>query len=79
MFEIYSPEEDSFLLSEVLKKELPILLKENLSLKFLEIGCGSGIQLESALQSGVKKENIFSSDVSNLAVGVCTKLGFNSI
>ncbi len=79
MFEVYSPGEDSFLLLGVLKKEIPLLLKENSSLKFLEVGCGSGIQLESALQSGVKKENIFSSDISNFAVETCIKLGFNSI
>ena len=78
MFEVYSPREDSFLLSETLKKEIPFLLKENPSLKFLEVGCGSGIQLKSALQLGVKKEKIFSLDISNSAVETCKKLGFNS-
>lgn len=79
MSEIYSPEEDSYLLSEVLKKELPKLLKENPNITFLEIGCGSGIQLQTALNVGVKKENIFAVDINPEAVKYCKKLGFNCI
>ena len=45
---IYIPEEDSYMLSEVLSKKIPNLLAQNPQLKFLEIGCGSGILLETA-------------------------------
>ena len=79
MKNIYSPEEDSYLLSRVLKKKIPIILKKNPNSNFLEIGCGSGIQLETAFESGIKKENIFSCDVNPQAVKECKKLGFNSI
>jgi len=77
--DIYSPEEDSYLLSEVLKKKIPAFLKKNPDLKFLEIGAGSGIQLKTALESGIKKENIFSCDINPEAVRHCKKLGFNSV
>ncbi|MEX2016913.1 MAG: HemK2/MTQ2 family protein methyltransferase [Candidatus Pacearchaeota archaeon] len=76
---IYKPAEDSFLLSGVLTKILPSFLLKNKNLKFLEIGCGSGIQLETALKSGVKKENIFGVDINTRAVEHCKKLGFNVI
>ncbi len=42
---IYSPEDDSYLLSKTLKEILPRQIKKNPFLKFLEIGSGSGIQL----------------------------------
>ena len=74
---IYSPEEDSYLLEEVLIKELPKMLKENSNLKFLEIGIGSGIQLEAAKKVGIKNENIFGVDVNIDAVKHCNNLGFN--
>jgi len=76
---IYIPEEDSHLLSEVLKKQIPKLIEKNPDLKFLEIGCGSGLQLQTAFDSGVKTENIFSCDINPKAVRHCKKLGFNSV
>ncbi len=79
MAEIYQPEKDSYLLSHILEKEIPILLKRNPNLTFLEIGCGSGIQLQTALKAGLKKENIFSGDINKKAVEYCKSLGFNSI
>ena len=79
MRSIYSPEEDSYLLSRILKKKIPKLVKKNPDLKFLEIGSGSGIQLQTAFDSGIKKENIFSCDVNPQAVKECKKLGFNCI
>ncbi len=78
MNQIYSPEEDSYLLSKIIEEKIPSMLKKNPDLKFLEIGCGSGIQLETALKCGIKKENIFSCDINPLAVMHCRKLGFNS-
>ena len=77
MKEIYSPDEDSYLLSEVLRKRIPSLLSKNKNLKFLEIGCGSGIQLLTLKSLGA--ENIFGVDINEKAVEHCKKLGFNSV
>ena len=38
---IYNPAEDSFLMSNILRENLPSLLEKNKNLKFLEIGTGS--------------------------------------
>ncbi|MBI4116793.1 methyltransferase [Candidatus Pacearchaeota archaeon] len=76
---IYSPSEDSFLLSEVLEKNLPKMLSKNPNLFLLEVGSGSGINLETALKSDVKKENIFSCDINVSAVKQCKISGFNCI
>lgn len=77
--EIYTPSEDSFLLSKVLGKKLPKMLKKNPGLKFLEIGCGSGIQLKKAKDLGVNTKNIFSCDVNSKAISHCKKIGFNCV
>ena len=79
MSDIYQPAEDSHLLSEILRQELPKLLEKNPDLRFLEIGAGSGIHLETAFDVGVKKENIFSCDIDKKAVDHCTLLGFHCI
>ena len=74
---IYQPAEDSFLMSEILKKEIPKLLNEKSELKILEIGAGSGIHLETLSKLGVKKQNIFSVDINPNSVAHCSALGFN--
>src|SRR3989304_6241597 len=79
MQEIYEPAEDSYLMSDVLKKELPLLIDKNPSLLFLEVGCGSGINLETAKEAGVKAEDIFGCDINVNAVKHCCELGFNCI
>ncbi len=79
MKEIYLPTEDSFFLSEILEKEILKLSNEKSEIKVLEIGCGSGIQLETFKKVGIKKQNIFSCDINSEAVKHCKKLGFNSI
>jgi release factor glutamine methyltransferase len=79
MANIYQPAEDSYLMSRILKEQLPVLLEKNQDLKFLEIGAGSGIHLETAYNSGVKKENIFSSDIDLHSVEHCSLLGFNCV
>ncbi|MEK6827597.1 MAG: hypothetical protein AABX99_03895, partial [Nanoarchaeota archaeon] len=68
---IYQPAEDSYLMSRILKEQIPNLLKENPDLSFLEIGAGSGIHLETAKSLGIKKENIFSSDIDKKSVSHC--------
>ena len=79
MDKIYAPAEDSYLMSRILREQLPKLLNKNPNLKFLEIGAGSGIHLETAFNLGIKKENIFSSDINNNSVNHCNSLGFNCI
>ncbi len=79
MSEIYSPSEDSYLLSKILEKQIPKLLIKNKNLKFLEIGSGSGIQLKIAFKAGILNKNIFSSDINSNAVKKCKKLDFNCV
>ncbi len=76
---IYPPAEDSYLMSRILKEQLPNLLENNEDLKFLEIGVGSGIHLQTADNLGVKIENIFSSDINHNSVEHCNILGFHCI
>jgi release factor glutamine methyltransferase len=79
MPDIYQPAEDSYLLDKILRQKLPGLLKNKPDLKFLEIGAGSGILLETAKELGVKEKNIFAGDINQDAVSHCKKLGFNCI
>lgn len=79
MSDIYKPSEDSYLMTRILKERLPIFLNKNPKLKFLEIGTGSGIHLETALNTGVKIENIFSSDINPDSVNHCLILGFHCV
>ena len=74
---IYSPKEDSYLLEHVLLSKLPTLIKSQSDLNFLEIGVGSGLQLNAALKAGVKVENIFGVDINPDAIKQCKKLNFN--
>jgi len=76
---IYQPAEDSYLMSRVLENELPSMLTKSSDLKFLEIGAGSGIHLETASKVGVKRKNIFSVDINQDSVNHCSSLGFNCI
>ncbi len=76
---MYTPGEDSYLMSRILKEQLPELLEKNSNLKFCEVGAGSGIDLETAFNEEVKKENISSCDVDTKSVEHCNSLGFNCI
>ena len=78
MPEIYQPAEDSYLLSESLEKSFANN-KNKKDIDILEIGCGSGVQLQKLLEIGIKKENIFGADVNDRAVEHCKKLGFNVV
>lgn len=77
MPEIYQPSDDTFLLSEALRLEIPKIIKQNNNLTLLEIGSGSGFNLQTALSLGIKKENIFAVDINEKAVDQCSILGFN--
>ena len=74
---MYQPAEDSYLLNDILKKNIPLLIKKNSDLKFLEVGAGSGIHLLTAEKKGIKKENIFSLDIDENVVNHCNLLGYN--
>ncbi len=75
--EVYTPEDDSFFLVSILEREIPKLLNKNKSLKVLEVGSGSGIQLKTLKNLNVK--NIQAADINKKAVALCKKLGFNVI
>ena len=72
---MYTPREDSYFFSECLTK---YVRKQNLQ-KVLEVGCGSGVQLQTLEKIGIKKQNIFSCDIDKSALIYCKKLGFNVI
>ena len=69
--EIYQPAEDSFFLSEIIEKEIMKLSDKKKDIKVLEIGCGSGGQLQTMKKRGIKKENIFSCDINPKAIKHC--------
>lgn len=79
MSSIYSPAEDSFLLSSVIQEKVSKLVEKNPEVKILEVGAGSGVQLKVLLTLGIKKKNIFSCDINLQAVKHCKKLGFNCV
>ena len=76
---IYSPREDSYLLSKTLKEQIPKLLKKNPNIKILELGSGSGIQLQSLKELGIKSSNILGTDLNKEAIKFCKNLGFKCI
>ncbi len=76
---IYTPSEDSYLLSETLKKEIPKFLSENPYLRILEIGVGNGIQLETLKRIGVKNKNLLGCDINPDSIKHCKELGFKVI
>jgi len=77
MPEIYKPAEDSYFLIEVLQDKLKLKNHELKNLKFLEMGCGSGIILQFLKSIGVK--NLFGIDINPDAVKQCKTLGFKCI
>ena len=79
MQEIYQPEEDSYLFSSILKKIIPKILQNKKDMTFLEVGCGSGILIKAAFESGILLKNVFACDINPGAVRKCRKLGFNCV
>lgn len=73
---MYEPSDDSFLLAKTITEKIPELIKKNPNLRVLEIGIGSGIQLEALEKSGIKKDNILGVDINNNAVRLCNEKGF---
>ena len=77
--EIYPSQEDSYFLTQILEEQILKFLNQKSNPIILEIGSGSGIQLEALLKSGIKKQNIYSCDINPLSVKHCKNLGFNCI
>ena len=75
--EIYFPAEDSYLMSEILRKKVPEILEKNPKTKVLEMGSGSGIQLVTLRDLGIK--NITGTDINPAAVRKCKSLGFRCV
>ena len=73
--EIYQPAEDSYLLSETIKKYLKKI--ENKHIKILDMGSGSGIQAQTCRKLGFS--NILTADINKEAIKNLKKQGFNSI
>jgi len=73
---MYSPSDDSYLLSKTLKKYLKNKIK-NEDTKILDMGSGSGIQAETCRKLGFK--NIIVSDIDKGAVSFLKKKKFNAI
>ncbi|MFH1592074.1 MAG: HemK2/MTQ2 family protein methyltransferase [Candidatus Woesearchaeota archaeon] len=65
---IYEPNEDSYLLTEYVKK----FAKG----KVLDLGTGTGIQAETALKN---TKNVLAADINKEAVEFCRKKGINTI
>lgn len=77
MLEIYSPSEDSYFLSDTIKKQFK--KNKDKSLKILDMGSGTGVQAESCIKLGIDKKNIILADINKDSVSHCKSLGFNAI
>lgn len=66
---IYKPREDSYFLSELVEDYLNnIPDKEKREMKVMDMGTGSGIQVETLIEKGVRRENILAIDIDKSAV-----------
>ena len=68
---MYKPAEDSELMAEF----LPIIIQKERPARFLDMGCGSGIQSRVAIKAGIKKESILAVDIDSDALKETGKLG----
>jgi release factor glutamine methyltransferase len=77
---IYPPSEDSYLLTEEVKKFIVSLKEEQKNnFKVLDMGSGSGIQAKTCLKEGIKKENILAADINKEAIKELKKQNLKSI
>jgi release factor glutamine methyltransferase len=62
---IYEPSDDSYFFEEFLKDYFSKFSKnQKQNITYLDMGTGSGILSQTALNSGIKKENILASDIN---------------
>ena len=74
---MYTPQEDSYLLAEVLTKFL-----KNTTIKpkkVLDMGSGSGIQAQTCIDQGITKKNITTADIDPGVIQYLKNQGFKSI
>jgi len=71
---VYEASEDSFLLSEELKKYLKY---KDRDIKILDMGAGSGIQAETCKQLGFK--NILTADIDKESIKLLKEKGFKAV
>jgi release factor glutamine methyltransferase len=69
---VYSPDEDSYLLAEEVKKFLHSIADKS-EFKVLDMGSGSGIQAKAAIESGIKRKNIIAADIDKEAIAELKK------
>lgn len=74
---VYPPSDDSFLLSEEIKKHIKNLTNNNI--KVLDMGGGSGIQALTTIESGIKKANVLCADIDDEAIKFLKKLKLKTI
>ena len=74
---VYSPSDDSFLLADEVKKYIESLSNKNI--KVLDMGSGSGIQAITAIESGIKKQNVLCADINDEAIKFLKKLKLKAI
>ena len=72
--QIYQPAEDSYLLSETIKKHLK---NKNKDIKILDMGSGSGIQAQTCKQLGFR--DILTADINKKSIKSLKKQGFKTI
>jgi len=74
---IYSPQEDSHLLGKEVKKYVSKI--KNKQIKILDMGSGSGIQAETCIKSGIKKENILCADIDKEVITFLKNKNINAV
>jgi len=74
---MYLPSDDSFFFSDFIKKYLKKLRNKNIQI--VDMGSGSGILAETALKSGIKKENILSADINPKVVKYLKSKNINAL
>jgi len=75
---VYPVSEDSLLLVKVVRKFLK-KPKNKDKIMYLDMGAGSGVLAETAINCGIKKEKIFCVDINSEAVKFVKNKGFNCI
>jgi release factor glutamine methyltransferase len=74
---VYLPAEDSFLLAEEVEKYISKLTDKKIDV--LDMGSGSGIQAQAAMEAGVHKKHVFCADIDKEVIEHLKKQKFNAV